>query len=230
LNGSLITGRAAGEAHFDFSAKTGADFSFKVVAAETDLAEVLAGFGRTNKVEGFLSGELVVTSGNTSNLHSWNGHGRVNVRDGLLWDLPMFGMFSPILNAFMPGLGNSRAREATATYTITNSVVHSRDVDVQATAMRMHFAGTADFTGKVNARVEAEFFRDFPGIGLLLSKVLWPVAKVFEYEVTGTLGNPKAEPVYVIPKLLLFPLQPFKTIRDLMVVEEPTGGSSGSSK
>ena len=225
LNGTLKSGRATGEARFDFAPATGADFTFKVVAAETDLAEVLAGFGRTNKVEGILSGELVVTSGNSSNYNSWNGHGRVNVRDGLLWDLPMFGMFTPLLNAFMPGMGNSRAREATGTYTITNSVVYSKDVEVHATAMRMNFAGSAAFDGRVNARVEAELLRDFPGIGLFLSKVLWPVTKVFEYKVTGTLSNPKPEPVYVIPKLLLIPLQPFKAIRDIIAAEDPAGDS-----
>jgi hypothetical protein len=224
LNGLLETGRATGEAHFDFSPKIGADFSFKVVIAEADLGEVREGFGKTNKVEGILSGELVVTSGNTSsNLNGWHGYGRVNVRDGLLWNIPMFGIFSPVLNALVPDMGNSRAREANATFTISNSVVHSKDVEVHATGMRMHFEGLFAFDGRVDARVEAELFRDFPGIGLLLSKVLWPVTKVFEYKVSGTLNQPKAEPVYVIPKLLFIPFLPFKTLRDI-VVEEPTGG------
>jgi len=220
LNGSLATGRATGEVRLDFAPKTGADFSFKVIATDTDLSEVLSGFGRTNKVEGTLNGEMIVTRANTETTNSWQGHGRLNVRDGLLWNLPMFGLFSPVLNAFMPGLGNSRAREATATFNITNSVVYSKDLEVHATAMRMQFQGKTDFNGNVEARVEAELLRDLPGIGLVLSKVLWPVTKVFEYKVTGTLSHPKSEPVYVIPKLLMLPFQPFKTLKEL-IEEQP---------
>jgi len=54
----------------------------------------------------------------------------------------------------------------------------------------------------------------------VLSKLFWPVTKLFEYKVTGTVGQPKAEPLYVVPKILLMPLQPFKTIKELLV-EEP---------
>jgi hypothetical protein len=154
----------------------------------------------------------------------------VNVRDGLLWNLPMFGMFSPVLNAFIPGMGNSRAREANATFNITNSVVYSKDLEVHATGMRMQFQGKADFNGNVESRVEAELLRDLPGIGLVLSKVLWPVTKVFEYKVTGTLSHPKSEPVYVIPKLLLLPFQPFKTLRDLIEEQPANGTPKGQDK
>ena len=116
----------------------------------------------------------------------------------------------------IPGMGNSRAKEATGTFLITNSVVSAQDLEIRATAMRMHFAGTLDFEKRINSRVEAELLRDLPGIGLLLSKVLWPVTKIFEYEVTGTLGDPKAEPLYMIPKVLLFPLQPLKILKDIV--------------
>jgi hypothetical protein len=40
------------------------------------------------------------------------------------------------------------------------------------------------------------------------------VSKLFEYHVTGTLKNPKSEPVYV-PKLLLMPLRPIRSLEEL---------------
>ena len=68
----------------------------------------------------------------------------------------MFGVFSPLLNSIVPGLGNSRAKQATATFAITNSVIVSHDLDIRATAMRMNFKGAIDFDGKIDGRIEAE--------------------------------------------------------------------------
>jgi hypothetical protein len=50
--------------------------------------------------------------------------------------------------------------------------------------------------------------------------VLWPVTKLFEYRITGTLGDPKTEPLYVLPKILLMPFHPIKTLKDL-IPDEP---------
>ena len=77
-------------------------------------------------------------------------------------------------------------------------------------------AGDDSSAEKDILRVEAELLRDLPGVGLLLSKILWPVTKIFEYEVTGTLGDLKAEPLYMIPKILLFPLQPLKILKEIV--------------
>jgi hypothetical protein len=62
--------------------------------------------------------------------------------------------------------------------------------------------------------VEGELLKDAPLVGPLISLVFMPVTKILEYKVTGTLGNPVAEPVYV-PKLLLLPFQPLKILKDV---------------
>lgn len=222
MQGIFHGGRAAGHAHFTFPRKRGSDFSFKLSVAEVDFHSFMSDLiGRTNKLEGMLNGELTVVAGNTDEPNSWMGYGSVHLRDGLIWDIPVFGLFSPILNAVAPGLGNSRAKQGSAEFLITNSVISTKDLEMQATAMRMHFEGTVDFEKRIESRVEAELLRDLPGIGLVLSKILWPVTKIFEYRVTGTLGDPKAEPLYIIPKVLLFPLQPFKVLKDLMTDDDP---------
>jgi hypothetical protein len=47
------------------------------------------------------------------------------------------------------------------------------------------------------------------------------VTKLFEYKVTGTLGQPKIEPVYFVPKLVLMPFHPIRTIKELFPEESP---------
>ncbi len=53
------------------------------------------------------------------------------------------------------------------------------------------------------------------------------MTKLFEYKVGGTLGEPKAEPVYLIPKVMLLPFQmPFHPLRTLKgLLPEDSGGS-----
>ena len=72
----------------------------------------------------------------------------------------------------------------------------------------------------MDARVEARLLRDAWVIGPLVSLVLSPLTKLFEYRVTGTLQEPQKEPLY-IPKPLMFPLRPLQTLKELFTEEKP---------
>jgi hypothetical protein len=145
---------------------------------------------------------------------TWDGSGHANLRDGLLWDIPIFGILSPVLNTFLPGLGNSRATDASAKFSITNGVIYTDSLEIRSLMMRLEYTGTVDLRQNVHARVTAQLLRDTWVVGPLVSTVLWPVSKLFEYRVTGTLKNPKSEPIYV-PKFLLFPLHPIRTLEEI---------------
>jgi hypothetical protein len=222
LIGSMHGGLLEGSMYMNFNVKTGAVFAFRTLVHDLNFHSLMIDMGNpTNKLEGTLAGLLVVTNANTESLQSWFGYGNMTLRDGLIWEVPVFGLFSPILNAIKPGSGNNRAKQATATFAITNGVFQSSDLQIHASGMRLNYEGTVDFDARINGRVEAELFRDMPGIGTVVSKVLWPVAKVFEYKVTGTFSKPKAEPVF-IPKIFLMPFHPLRTLRELVEPEEDT--------
>ena len=194
-------GQAAGFAHFDFRPHERTDYQFAVTATNALLHPLASDlFLQTNRLEGKLSGTLVITNANTTDMASWYGYGNLNLRDGLIWDIPIFGIFSSVLNNMYPGLGSSRANAGTCTFGINNGLIRSDDVDIISTGMRLQYRGTLDFQGRVNADVEAGLLRDMPLVGPVVSLALWPVTKLFEYKVTGTLGNPKAEPRVPDPK------------------------------
>lgn len=208
-------GDAAGHADIDFNRdQPGTDFRFAATVTNVHLPLLMADLAtRTNHLEGWLSGQLVITNANSANSNSWQGYGQARLHDGLIWEIPVFGMLSKPLDAVVPGLGSSRVSEGSAQFIITNGVIFSDNLEMRAPALRLHYDGTVDFDGRVNARVDAELFRDTWLIGRVVSLVLWPVTKMFEYKITGTLKEPKTEPVY-IPKLLLMPLHPFRTLED----------------
>ncbi|MBT5705198.1 MAG: hypothetical protein HOI66_02680, partial [Verrucomicrobia bacterium] len=77
---------------------------------------------------------------------------------------------------------------------------------VQEPTTRLQYQGELDFDGNLNALVEAELLRDAPLVGRVVSLALWPVSKLFVYKVSGNLREPIAEPVYVLPKILMNPI------------------------
>ena len=220
---SFYKGSVAGSAGFDFSVDPGTDFSFDATVTNADLHALMSDLlTPTNHLEGQLSGHLRITHANSDDWKSWFGGGDVNLRDGLLWDIPIFGRFSHYLDDVHHGLGESRASEGAGSFTITNSIIHSDKVDIRSPTLRLLYRGNVDFDGKVDATMEAEVFHDVPLVGSLVSTALLPFSKFFESNVTGTLGDPKVAPRFLVPKVLLAPFHPFRTLNEIFSVPANT--------
>ena len=213
-------GTIVGSSYFNFAPTNGTALRFDFAAADLDLQSLVSGLsGKTNHLEGLLHGQLTIDSGNTRDFKTWHGSGRANLRDGLIWDVPIFGIFSPVLNTIMPGAGNSRAREASASFIVKEGIIYSDDLEIRSLGLRLQYQGGVDFQQNVDARVEAELLRDTWVIGPLVSLALTPISKVFEYKVTGTLGKPETEPVY-IPNFLMMTLRPFHSLKEALTPEK----------
>jgi hypothetical protein len=205
-------GDATGWAHFVFPKEPGTKFAFTAHTTNTNLRLLMNDLtSPTNNLDGQMNVNLTITDAHTENALSWNGYGDAQLRDGLIWSIPIFGVLSKPLDAIVPGVGNSPVSSATASFVISNSVIHSRDLEMRSPAMRLQYRGTVDFDGQVQARVTAEPLRGTPLLGPVVNVALWPVTRLFQYKITGSLADPKPEPVY-IPKILL---SPFKTLEDL---------------
>jgi hypothetical protein len=214
FNGQFYSGHISGTAMFDFSTPhAGADFSLALQVVDADLHTLLRDLVlSTNHLEGRLTGNLDITRASTSDLHNWNGGGQVDLRNGLIWEIPIFGIFSPVLDSFQRGWGQSRVDRGDATYSITNSVIRSDNLLFRSSAVELQYRGTVDFSGRVDATVQAQLLRSMPLVGPLLSLALSPFTKLFEYKVSGTLSDPKSEPLYDVTKLLMLPVQTFRII------------------
>ncbi len=223
LDAAFYRGRMSGDAYFDLTQPEDGRYRFTAQVRGGNLGDLLseATPGRTNVSQGTFDLDLNVTSARTSDIHTWNGHGRADLRDGLLWDVPIFGFLSPILNGVVPGLGNNRAERASATFTMTNSVIHTRDLVIACPPARLLYRGTLDFDQRVDAKVEAQVLGEFGALGPFFGLLLRPLTKLFEFHLAGTLAVVHAEPLY-IPKFLLFPLQPIKTLKDIFGADHKT--------
>jgi hypothetical protein len=220
ISADFYQGKAAGNARFDFKPEQPADFRFAVTFSNVRLRDLMNDLSPgTNHLEGRLNGNLTVTKATTGDWRSVFGYGDANLQDGLIWEIPIFGVFSPVLDAIVPGLGKSRASAGTGTFAITNGVIRSEDLEIRATGVRLQYRGTVDLETRVNARVEAMLLRDMWLVGPVVSTVFWPVTKMFEYRVTGSLYSPQLDPIFIVPKIVLIPFRPFSFLKSLF--EEP---------
>lgn len=225
LVAALYDGNGQGAVELDFSPRThDFDYDFSFTLTNVNLRLLAADVSTKTNLEGRLDAQVTVTNANSEDWRSWNGNGRARLTDGLLWDVPIFAFMSPVLNAVSPGLGNSRAKEATAKFLITNGVITTDSLLISSTMMRLQYAGSVDLDQNVNARVTAQLLRNTPVVGSLMSAVLWPVSKIFECHVTGQLGEPVVKPIY-IPKILLMPLHPIRSLEELF---SPAGSTTNA--
>ena len=216
VTASFYQGRMKGDFFFDFEKVPTGELRFDANFEKSDLRTLLSDLtSPTNRADGVLDGRFSIRSGLSSDMRSWQGDGEMKLEQGYLWNVPLFSILSPVLNAVSSGLGNSRGGKATMTFQVRDGQAHTEDLLMHEPTMRLHYRGLVDLDGALNARVEAELLRSgwFPGRAL--SFALSPLSKLFEYKVSGTLGQPKLEPLYFIPKVLLFPFNPYKGIKEL---------------
>lgn len=219
VTGDFYGGQASGWARFVFDEHGEAQYAFTVNVTNVQLSALVADVTqKTNHLEGLLTGQLVITNADTESIKTWTGAGQAVLRDGLLWELPIFGVLSGPLDSLMPGVGNSKFTEAHGTFTLGNGLISSSDLQMRSSMMRLKYRGTVDFDGNLDSRIIAELLRDTPVVGSVVSAILSPVAHLFAYRVTGTMEDPKSEPIY-IPDPLRYLFSPFQTIGNLFSSE-----------
>jgi hypothetical protein len=171
--------------------------------------------GTNSRLEGKLDGHLALNARVSANMETWVGHGSVHAHDALIWDIKVFGLLSPLLNAISPGAGESRAREATAHFTVGDGKISTEDLEIHSAAMRLSYRGSITMKKQISGRVEADVLRDTPVFGVFLSMTLSPLSKLFEYEISGSLEQPVFKAVYV-PKFFMLLFRPFHTLKGLL--------------
>ena len=226
LDSGFHGGRISGNLAVDFSNSSDSIFRFDSVLAEVQLRSLLAEVApSTNRIDGIVGGRLTVREAHSRTNGPWIGGGVARLRDGFLWDLPLFGGMSSALDRIAPGIAQSRFNSGSASFSITNRTVRSQDMEFRSASMRLQATGTVDFDSRLDAVMRAELLRDVPLLGPLVSLALSPMTKLFEYDVRGTLGKPETSPSHV-PSVLMAPLRPLQTFRSLMPSEpeKPTPG------
>lgn len=216
MSGAFYDGDGTAWALFDFPPGKGANFSFETSLHDVNLHSLATDLSSpTNHLEGLVSGHFVDTRGNSTDWRTCYGYGNISMRDGLLWDEPVFGVLSPLLNMISPGMGNSRATDASAKFNMKKGVISTDDMQIHTALTSLLYDGSVDLQGNLNAHVTALLLHDIPGVGHLLSTVFSPVGKLFECKVTGTWKKPVVKLSYLPTNFLFYMMHPVRSLEDL---------------
>ncbi|NJK93100.1 MAG: hypothetical protein HC904_15545 [Blastochloris sp.] len=110
---------------------------------DQQFGQLMKTFFDNKDVSGKITGALKVR-GNFDDMSTMNGEGDFTVVKGFLYNIPMFGGFSEVLNSIVPNLGYSEASQAKTKFEIKQGVITISEVDVFSTAFALIGNGTYD--------------------------------------------------------------------------------------
>jgi hypothetical protein len=187
LHGNLLTGNVRGSA--DISLAHGDQhYHAKLAVDGMDFPRLTDLYYNYKTAQGRLSGTYDF-NGNGDNARLMQGNGTLTVSNGDVFAIPVFGPLSGILGSLLPGkiVGYSIARDAKATFTAKNGILHTDNFEVAGGWFSMVGDGDIYFLDDkldFNVRISPK------GAGMLLA----PVYKLFEYKGEGSLKNPNWHP------------------------------------
>ena len=186
LKGGLFAGRVNGNADLSL-AHNDPRYRATIAAQHVDFPRVTDLYYNYKTSQGQLNGSYDFT-GLGSDARSMRGNGKLEVTNGDVFAIPIFGPLSGLLNAVLPGkMGYSIARKASAAFAVKDGVIHTDNFETAGTLFSMvghgdiHFLDDKlDFTIRMNAN----------GPGILLT----PMYKLLEYTGEGSLKHPDWHP------------------------------------
>jgi AsmA-like C-terminal region len=126
-------------------------------------------------------------SGLGNDWRTMRGSGKVEVSNGDVFAIPIFGPLSGILNHIVPGSGYSVAHKADAKFTVENGIIHTEDFEAAGSLFSMLGNGDIHF---LDDKLNFNLRLDMKGPGI----VLMPMYKLFEYAGEGSLKKPDWHP------------------------------------
>ncbi len=185
VNGALFSGTLGGDADISL-AKDDQHYRASVEVAGIDFPLLTDLYFKFDTAHGRLNGRYDFT-GVGDNARAMRGEGKVTLRDGDVFAIPVFGPLSGVLSSIFPGSGYSIARQANASFTIRDGVIHTDDFQVSGKLFGM--AGHGDLFFLEN-KIDFDIRVSASGPGILLS----PVYNLFEYKGEGSLAKPTWRP------------------------------------
>ncbi len=134
-------------------------------------------------------------AGNAGRASSISGGGEARISEGYLFAIPVLGPLSKLLSqndAKGENNGHSIAREATASFTISEGILATDDIEALTQAFRVRGAGTVSLVDKSVDFEAVANTRD-----ALSRTLLTPVSELLTYSCTGTITEPVWKPKHI---------------------------------
>jgi len=181
LNGSIFSGAISGNADISL-ARNDKHYRASITADGVDFPRLTNLYFGYETAHGSMSGHYD-WSGNGDDARTMTGQGEVDVRNGDVFAVPLFGPLSNMLDAIIPGVGYRVARKASMSFTIHDGVIRTPDFHVDAGTFGMIGHGDSHF---LDDKIDFDVRVQATGAGAVLT----PLYKFFEYRAEGSLSHP----------------------------------------
>jgi hypothetical protein len=185
LRGALLSGTLRGNTDISL-AKNDPRYRANISVSEINFPLLTDLYYNYKTALGLFNGTYDFT-GLGSDARTMRGRGKVEVTNGDVFAIPIFGPLSGILNRILPGSGYSIAHSATANFKIDEGIIHTDDFDADGTLFSMLGHGDVHF---LDDKLDFNLRLNMKGPGVVLT----PMYKLFEYAGTGSLKKPDWRP------------------------------------
>jgi hypothetical protein len=185
LRGAILAGALRGNADISL-ARNDPRYRARISVSEINFPLLTGLYYNYKTAQGVLRGTYDFT-GLGTDWRTMRGDGKVEVSNGDVFAIPVFGPLSGILNKILPGSGYSIARTATALFKVENGIIHTDDFEAAGALFSMLGNGDIHF---LDDKLDFNMRLNMKGPGVLLT----PVYKLFEYAGTGSLKKPDWHP------------------------------------
>lgn len=204
--GSLFGGQFVGDAVFErIDDPTNVLYEIRGAAEGVDfgrLAEALKAKD-SSKYKGALSGQAAVRGivgvgkGGTV-----VGRGHLRIREGTIFQIPLFGGLSQMLSRVYPGLGFATQTDFQSSFAISKGRVHTTDAMLEGSVLSAKGVGYYCFNEKLDVNVQVQLLRTGP-VASIVRLITFPVTKLLEFHLGGHLESPKWRPVNLPKEMFL---------------------------
>lgn len=188
LSGALFGGKVRGAIDVSI-AKNDERYGAQIEVEGVDFPKLTKLYFDYDTARGQLAGsyDFTVTGGDTRTMR---GSGKMKVSNGSVFAIPIFGPLSGLVSAIIPGAGYSVAKQATASFTVKDGVIHTDDFKVSGKLFGMRGHGDIHF---LDDKLDFDIRIDATGAGVVLT----PMYKLFEYKGEGSLKKPTWHPKHL---------------------------------
>ncbi|MBN1270002.1 MAG: hypothetical protein JXB04_10455 [Kiritimatiellae bacterium] len=130
------------------------------------------------------------------------GEGRMRVRDGRLFDIPLLGGLSRVLSRIQPGWGYAQQTDFRAAFTIANGRFTTENLRLEGDAVTVLGRGHYYFNEKLDFEVEVQFLRRSK-MNPVINLVTLPFRKLFLFHLGGYVDDPRWRPINFPKELFL---------------------------
>jgi len=197
LQGKMHGGKFSGSAVFVIPSNGQSNVSYTVEAKadDVDFKELVDSTGigeKERKYTGKLGTRVKVAGlmGN-GNGRTAVGEGKVWVKEGHVFTLPVFGGLTEFMRKYVPGVDFVLAQtSASADFTVRDGKVSSNEILVEGGIFSFSGKGDYYFDRRLDFNVKIRLLKKKTVLGKVVQFITDPISELFEFTLKGTLDKP----------------------------------------